>query len=72
MRVWEWLRSGQMCNIDENGATSMMFHSFPFVNEFDPHSGDYGLGFFDHSVEAGAYYVQHPQFGETLPTSLAV
>jgi hypothetical protein len=54
-----------MCNIDESGATSMMFHSFPFVNEFDPNSGDYGLGFFGHSVQAGAYYVQHPQWGET-------
>jgi hypothetical protein len=57
--------TGQMCNIDESGATSMMFHSFPFVNEFDPNSGDYGLGFFGHSVQAGAYYVQHPQWGET-------
>eukprot|EP00873_Tetraselmis_striata_P027364 jgi/Tetstr1/447628/TSEL_034988.t1 len=55
--------SGQLANIDESGAPSMMFHSFPFVNEFDPHSGDYGLGFFGHSLEAGAYYVHHPIYG---------
>ena len=52
-----------MCNIDETGAPSMMFHSFPFVNEYDPRSGDYGLGFFGHSMEVGAYFVRHPHLG---------
>ena len=31
---------GQMANIDESGATSMMLHAVPHANEFDPHSGD--------------------------------
>lgn len=26
--------------------------------------GDFGLGFFGHSLESGAYYVQHPDLGE--------
>ena len=41
----------------------MMLHMMPHVLEFDPHSGDYGLGFFAHTLEAGAYYVMHPEFG---------
>ncbi|KAK3287799.1 hypothetical protein CYMTET_4709 [Cymbomonas tetramitiformis] len=55
--------TGQMCNIDESGATSMMWHAVPHVNDFDPHSGDYGLGFFGNALESGAYFVQHPQLG---------
>lgn len=56
--------TGQMANIDPaTGATSMGFHSFPFALEFDPHSGDYGLGFFGHSIQTGAYLVTHPTPG---------
>ena len=40
-----------------------MFHAYPWAMEFDPHSGDYGLGFFGNALEAGAYYVQHPRLG---------
>ena len=54
---------GQMTNIDESGAPSMGFHSYPFVLKHDPHSGDYGLGFFGHSLEASSYLVLHSQFG---------
>ena len=32
-------QAGQLANIDANGAVSMGFHSFPFVLEYDPHSG---------------------------------
>ena len=32
--------TGQMTNIDETGATSMFYHAYPWVMEFDPHSGD--------------------------------
>jgi hypothetical protein len=35
----------------------MMFHASPHVLDFDPHSGDYGLGFFGNALESGAYYV---------------
>jgi len=55
--------SGQMANIDADGATSMMFHVVPHVMDFDPHSGDYGLGFFGNALEGGAYYVKHESLG---------
>jgi len=54
---------GQMANIDETGAGSMMFHAVPHVMDFDPHSGDFGLGFFGDALESGAYLVQHPTLG---------
>jgi len=50
--------SGQLTNIDESGAVSMGFHSFPFVLEHDPRSGDYGLGYFGHTTETGAFLVR--------------
>jgi hypothetical protein len=55
--------TGQLANIDENGATSMGFHSSPFMNEYDPRSGDYGCGFFGITTEAGSFLVSHPTFG---------
>ena len=56
-------QAGQLMNIDERGAPSMMLHMLPHILDFDPHSGDYGLGFFGHTLEAGAYFVQHPELG---------
>jgi len=56
--------AGQLTNIDENGATSMMWHAMPYVMDFDPHSGDFGLGFFGHCLESGAYYVVNKTMGE--------
>lgn len=56
--------AGQLVNIDENGATSMMWHAMPYVMDFDPHSGDFGLGFFGHCLETGAYYVLDKSMGE--------
>ena len=38
--------TGSLANIDANGAPSMGYHSSPFINEYDPRSGDYGCGFF--------------------------
>ena len=32
--------------------------------DFDPHSGDFGLGFFGHCLESGAYYVLNKKLGE--------
>ncbi len=40
------------------GAVSMGFHTVPFGLEYDPRSGDFGLGFFGVTLEAGAYLVQ--------------
>jgi len=56
--------TGQMVNIDPiTGATSMMYHASPHMLAFDPHSGDYGLGFFGNALEAGAYYVETHESG---------
>jgi len=55
--------AGQLANIDELGAPSMMMHMLPHVLEFDPRSGDFGLGFFGHTLETGAYFVEHPVNG---------
>ena len=56
--------SGQMANIDpRTGATSMMMHMVAHSLAYDPHSGDYGLGFFGNALESGAYYVEDPTLG---------
>jgi len=55
--------AGQMNNIDEHGAPSMMMHMEPHILDFDPHSGDFGLGYFGCSVQSGAYFVDHPEIG---------
>lgn len=41
----------------------MMLHMLPHVLDFDPHSGDFGLGFFGHTLEAAAYLVDRPDLG---------
>ena len=56
--------AGQLVNIDPaTGATSMMYHASPHMRAFDPHSGDYGLGFFGNALETGAYYVVDAALG---------
>jgi len=55
--------AGQMNNIDERGAPSMMLHMEPHILDFDPHSGDFGLGFFGCSLSSASYLVQHPTLG---------
>jgi len=55
--------AGQMNNIDEHGAPSMMMHMEPHILDFDPHSGDFGLGFFGCSLSSASYFVVHPQLG---------
>ena len=57
-------QSGQLVNIEhDTGAPSMMLHMLPHILDYDPHSGDFGLGFFGHTQETGAYYVDHPEYG---------
>jgi hypothetical protein len=63
LRVAMGAMTGQMANVNASGAPSMMFHSFPFVNDYNPYSGDFGLGFFGHSLQAAACYVRHPVWG---------
>lgn len=52
-----------MPNIDHTGAPSMGFHTYPFVSEHDPRSGDYGLAFFGHAMGTGAYLVRDAELG---------
>ena len=56
--------AGQLTNIDADGAASMMWHAPPYMLKHDPHSGDFGLGFFGHSLESGSYYVQDKTLGD--------
>jgi hypothetical protein len=56
-------QAGTLTSINEDGAPSMMLHMLPHVFDFDPHSGDFGLGFFGHSVQAGAYFVNDKSLG---------
>lgn len=55
--------TGVLGNIDADGAPSMAFHLYPFMLEYDPYSGDHGLGFFGHAMNVGAYAVAHPALG---------
>jgi len=55
--------TGVLGNIDADGAPSMAFHLYPFMLEYDPHTGDHGLGFFGHAMNVGAYAVDHPTRG---------
>ena len=55
--------TGQLANIDVTGATSMGFHSYPFVLDYDPRSGDYGCGFFGITTEAVSTVTLHSVYG---------
>ena len=51
-------QAGTLANIDpETGATSMGLHMLPHILDYDPHSGDYGLGFFGHAIQSASYVV---------------
>ncbi len=54
---------GGITNIDRNGASSAAFHSWPDRMEWDPYSGDYGMGFFGHAYAAATYLVNDPALG---------
>lgn len=56
--------AGQMANIDQSGAPSMMFHALPHVMDWDPHSGDFGLGFFGNALQSGSYLVRSESHGD--------
>ena len=56
-----------MSNIDvDSGAPAIYFHAFPHIMEHDAYSGDYGLGFFGSSLEAGATLVLDAQLGPVV------
>jgi hypothetical protein len=59
--------SGQMTNIEpESGASSMMVHATAHVMDHDPHTGDYGLGFFGNALESGSYFVDDSESESAL------
>lgn len=51
---------GGITNIDQDGASSAAFHSWPDRMQWDPYSGDYGMGFFGHAYAAATYLVNDP------------
>ncbi|WP_454280935.1 DUF5695 domain-containing protein [Sphingomonas sp. Marseille-Q8236] len=54
---------GGITNIDQQGASSAAFHSWPDRMAWDPYSGDYGMGFFGHAYAAATYLVDDPSLG---------
>ncbi|MFN3676087.1 MAG: DUF5695 domain-containing protein [Sphingomonas pseudosanguinis] len=54
---------GGITNIDQQGASSAAFHSWPDKMDWDPYSGDYGMGFFGHAYAAATYLVNDPTLG---------
>ena len=41
----------------------MFWHAYPWVMDWDPRSGDFGLGYFGNALETGAYYVEDDRLG---------
>lgn len=56
--------TGVLSNIDADGAASMGYHCYPFMQEHDPYSGDYGLAFFGSALNIGSYVVDDPELGQ--------
>jgi hypothetical protein len=54
---------GGITNVDRDGFASAGFHSEPDVMDWDPLTGDYGMGYFGHAHAAATYLVRDPTFG---------
>ena len=63
LRVGYGGEMGAITGIDQQGASSVAFHSYPDRMAFDPYSGDYGPNFFGHVWDAATYLVHDPEFG---------
>jgi hypothetical protein len=63
MRVAYGGLMGGVTNVDPEGFSSAGFHSWPDRMDWDPYSGDYGMGYFGHVYAAATYLVDHPDFG---------
>ncbi|KAI8176026.1 hypothetical protein K4K51_006969 [Colletotrichum sp. SAR 10_75] len=55
-----------LSNIDEEGCPSAAFHSFPEHLEWDPYTGDYGLGFLGLGLGQTLYIVNTEKYGEVV------
>lgn len=54
---------GALTDINPQGFGSQCFDADPAIMDFDRYVGDYGLEFYGHAHNAGAYVVHHPEFG---------
>ncbi len=54
---------GGITNVDRDGFASAGFHSEADVMDWDPLTGDYGMGYFGHAYAAATYLVRDPVFG---------
>lgn len=52
-----------LTNIDREGFASAAFHSYPDTLKWDAYSGDYGMNFFGHAMNAATYVINHGEFG---------
>ncbi|MBV9468541.1 MAG: hypothetical protein JOZ57_04800, partial [Abitibacteriaceae bacterium] len=52
-----------LANIDAEGFGSYGFDADPAILQFDPNTADYGIAFYGYARNAGAYVMQHPEFG---------
>ncbi len=52
-----------LTNIDRDGFGSAAFHTYPDTLKWDGYSGDYGMNFFGHAMNAAAYVVNMKEFG---------
>ena len=52
-----------LTNIDQEGFASAAFHSYPDTLKWDAITGDYGMNFFGHAMNAATYVVDMPEFG---------
>jgi hypothetical protein len=54
---------GGITNIDQDGFGSAAFHAWPDKLDWDPYTGDYGMGFFGFAHGAATYLVNDATFG---------
>jgi hypothetical protein len=52
-----------LSNIDQEGFASAAFHTYPDTLKWDGYSGDYGMNFFGHAMNAATYVVDDREFG---------
>ncbi|MBK6589132.1 MAG: hypothetical protein IPG22_12635 [Acidobacteria bacterium] len=52
-----------LTNIDQEGFASAAFHSYPDTLKWDAYSGDYGMNFFGHAMNAATYVANMRDFG---------
>jgi hypothetical protein len=52
-----------LTNIDQEGFASAAFHSYPDTLKWDAYSGDYGMNFFGHAMNAATYVADLKELG---------